>query len=649
MSARWIWYYGDFEFYHLKKVNYRRVERGLPFPPFWKQAEPFTCVCFERTATLVSEETFTVHAHGRGFLLIGGDKYSFGTPITLPAGTYTVYARVMTEGSLPCIFVGEGSFQTDERWLVSPFDSEKRAAGCNDGYTRVEDDPNEFVFDTLPLSPVQTERIGEGVLYDYGRETFAYLQIDEREACTLYFGETREEALDREHAYNLLSLMQGGNGIRTAAFGFRYLYIHGEKQPQFTAWYQRLPALATCKASFFCSDERLNRIWEIAGYTFELNSREFYLDGIKRDRWVWSGDAYQSYFVNRYYAFDKDIAARTIVALGGKDRITQHINTINDYTFYWLISVYEHYLATGDLAFVKGIFPRMKEYADFCISRLDGDGLVCAQEGDWIFIDWAEMDKEGPVCAEQMLFIKSLRCLCTIASLLGEPYETYEALAEQTLKKVNENYWDEEQGGFIDGFRSGKRQITRHANIFAVLFDIATPAQKESIVARVFLNEKIPPITTPYFKLYELEALCLMGHQDKVLAEIQNYWGEMVQAGATTFWEEFEKGKPWQNQLGMYGLKYGKSLCHAWGASPIYLIGRYLLGVYPTAAGYTKFCVEPRLADIDGVDAIVPVCGGSVHIVKDERGITVCADVEGGTLLWRGSAFPLVKNTPITV
>jgi len=25
----------------------------------------------------------------------------------------------------------------------------------------------------------------------------------------------------------------------------------------------------------------------------------------------------------------------------------------------------------------------------------------------------------------------------------------------------------------------------------------------------------------------------------------------------------------------MYGRKYGKSLCHAWGAAPLYLLGRY--------------------------------------------------------------------------
>ncbi|MEG0529329.1 MAG: hypothetical protein RR578_03250, partial [Bacilli bacterium] len=32
-----------------------------------------------------------------------------------------------------------------------------------------------------------------------------------------------------------------------------------------------------------------------------------HLDGIKRDRWAWSGDALQSYWMNFYTFFDEDV------------------------------------------------------------------------------------------------------------------------------------------------------------------------------------------------------------------------------------------------------------------------------------------------------------------------------------------------------
>ena len=42
----------------------------------------------------------------------------------------------------------------------------------------------------------------------------------------------------------------------------------------------------TYRGSFQCDNDLLNRIWEIGAYTMHLTTREFFIDGIKRDRWV---------------------------------------------------------------------------------------------------------------------------------------------------------------------------------------------------------------------------------------------------------------------------------------------------------------------------------------------------------------------------
>ena len=49
-----------------------------------------------------------------------------------------------------------------------------------------------------------------------------------------------------------------------------------------------------------------NQIWSVAEHTFRLCSGIFFIDGVKRDKWIWSGDAYQSFFVNRYLMADAD-------------------------------------------------------------------------------------------------------------------------------------------------------------------------------------------------------------------------------------------------------------------------------------------------------------------------------------------------------
>ena len=158
------------------------------------------------------------------------------------------------------------------------------------------------------------------------------------------------------------------------------------------------------RGNFRCNDEEINRIYDVARYTFELNTREFFIDGIKRDRWVWSGDAYQSYLMNYYSYFDQPTVERTMMALRGKDPVTSHINTIMDYTFYWFLGIYDYYLYTGDQTFIKQFYPRMKSLMDYCLGRRDQNGWMSGLAGDWVFIDWATgLSKKGAVSFEQLL------------------------------------------------------------------------------------------------------------------------------------------------------------------------------------------------------------------------------------------------------
>lgn len=48
--------------------------------------------------------------------------------------------------------------------------------------------------------------------------------------------------------------------------------------------------------------------------------------------------------------------------------------------------------------------------------------------------------------------------------------------------------------------------------------------------------------------------------------EMRNYWGGMLAQGSTTFWETYDPKEGYPERLAMYGNRYGKSLCHAWGS-----------------------------------------------------------------------------------
>lgn len=380
-----------------------------------------------------------------------------------------------------------------------------------------------------------------------------------------------------------------------------------------------------------------------------LNSREFYLDGVKRDRWVWSGDALQSYLIDRYCFFDTDIIRRTIIALRGNESVQNHINTILDYSFYWIISIDIYYEMTGNGDFVKKMLPRIRDVMNFCDSRLDVNGFEVGIDNDWVFIDWADIEKQGPVCAEQMLLLRAYEAFSHCLEISGESPVPYKEKAARLKDNIDKFFWDEEKGAYIDSFVTGNRHVTRHANIFAALFGYADADKEKSIIENVLLNSGIEEIKTPYFKFYELDVLCKKGFTDRVTNIIKSYWGGMLNEGATTFWEEYNPKLSGIEHYAKYGEKFHKSLCHAWGASPVYLLGKYYVGVNPTEPGYNKFTVTPSLGGLSWFSATVPVNGGSVSVDMNESFLKVTTDKSGGTLIYKGKEYVLEKNCPVII
>ena len=122
--------------------------------------------------------------------------------------------------------------------------------------------------------------------------------------------------------------------------------------------------------------------------------------------------------------------------------------------------------------------------------------------------------------------------------------------------------------------------------------------------------------------------LCQTGELELVFNKIRNYWGGMLDRGAVTFWEQFDPEAPVEEQYDMYGDRFGKSLCHAWAASPIYFLAKYFMGLKFTGVGGKEFVVEPHTEFFDSFDCILPVAEGQVHIVWDGKELKMETDAE---------------------
>ena len=645
--ATWIWKFGDFEIYHSSLLHNRRQELGKEYPSFWKLYAPepfvrFRCELISKGGLLRVATTGTcmIDYHDKeNDVHYRKDAHD---EIVLPKGRVWMQVTVGNPGGLPSLYL-DGPVETNGNWECDDITGDFRPVGTWDALNSPDQNPQKFPFVYDPINWVSKEPVEGGVLYDFGKATFCRLRVvggaDQKR--TIRLGESREEAMD-----DIWCMVRfDGDQREMPASAFRYIFV-SDPDVDIQAEYEYLPM--NFRGAFRCGEEVVDWVWDTAAYTFHLNSREFFLDGIKRDRWVWSGDAYQSQFVNHYLFMDQEIEKRTLIGLGGQKPFKQHINTIMDYTFYWFMGIYEYYLTYGDKQLLEQLLPQMEEIMAFCLGRRSEDGFMRGKPFDWVFIDWANLDKTGALFGEQVLFAQAMADYSKIRQILGLDGSFYDAEAAKLREKIQEFFYDADRGVFIDSYESGKKNVTRHSNILAYLYLPCTQAQKDSIYKNVLCNDTVPAITTPYFKFYENRVLCEAGDMEGLEKCIREYYGAMRALGATSLYEQFDPTCKGAEHYAMYDKPYGKSLCHAWSASPIYLLGRYRMGVKNTGIAYDTFEVKPMPGTLPPFEGVVPLPKGEVRVKLDKTSVTVCATAPGGTLILGDRQYPLIPNQEIT-
>jgi hypothetical protein len=251
----------------------------------------------------------------------------------------------------------------------------------------------------------------------------------------------------------------------------------------------------------------------------------------------------------------------------------------------------------------------------------------------------------------QLLLARSLESMADSATLVkdGERAARYRQLATELKAQIMATFWDPQRQAFIHRRKDGKPDdmVTRHPNMFALMFGYLDPAQEDAVKRNVLMNDQVLKITTPYMRFYELAALAESGQQDYVTRQIKDYWGGMLRDGATCFWEQYDPKQKGVERFAMYGKAFGMSLCHAWGASPLYLLGRYYLGVQPTQPGYAAYVVEPKLGGLEWIEGKVPTPHGDIAVAASLKEIRVSAPGGQGVLRFASTSTPRSKDGAI--
>ena len=363
----------------------------------------------------------------------------------------------------------------------------------------------------------------------------------------------------------------------------------------------------------------MNKIYDTAKYTVFLTMQDNLWEGVKRDRLIWIGDMHPQ--VNAIL----DLFGNNECIESAIDSSIAHapmpiwLGNIPTYSF-WLIQIfYDYLLKVGNKSFVLKHFDYIESILyqlDKCVGedgKIDYD-LVDAYHGNGYFLDWPTNNHRDAEAGNAYMFIYSLAKLENMYRMLDKQINpTVISLKEKIKRKLYDGITQKQVVAL--GYLSG---------------EISAVEAVEKIVSGG------PKGFTTFLSYFLFKTLSDCNQERDALRIMKEYYGAMLDRGATTFWEDFDydwlAGSGRIDELAPEGLKdlhgdfgafcykgFRHSLCHGWSAGPVHFLMEEILGVKVLDVGCKRVKIEPKLGDLVWCKGEFPTPYGVIKIQHEKK------------------------------
>ncbi len=489
---------------------------------------------------------------------------------------------------------------------------------------------------TSPIAPaILTAGEDSGsIVLDFGTEISGYLELftpmskdKSPPRARIRFGESvaetmveiNERGAQNDHALRdqIVELPWLGKKM-VGPSGFRFVRIdavdpaHSVELAQVQAMLQirDIPYLG----SFKSSDERLNQIWRTGAWTVHLNMQDYLWDGIKRDRLVWLGDMHPEVSIIGSVFGHNEVVPKSMNMIRDITPPTKWMNGISAYSMWWIIIHEDWYKMHGDLNYLTEQKAYLQKLLPHLATFIGDDGKE--RINGMRFLDWPTFkDKKAVHEGLQAMMVMTMASGARLMDLLDDPVTA--KLCRDAEAKLRQHV--PEPSG---------RKSPAALNALAGLRDLEE-------VAKV-LKEDGPKDLSTFYGYYVIRALGEAGETEAVLDIISQYWGGMLDFGATTFWEDFDlawtenagrideivpKGK--KDLHGDFGahcyIGFRHSFCHGWAGGPTAFMSHHVLGIEPAAPGFSKVRITPHLGKLDWAEGTYPTPKGVIHVRHEKQ------------------------------
>ncbi|MFK8058658.1 MAG: family 78 glycoside hydrolase catalytic domain [Polaribacter sp.] len=315
-----------------------------------------------------------------------------------------------------------------------------------------------------------------------------------------------------------------GNGVeswepRFTYHGFQYIQIEGlTKKPtieQFTGWLVRTDVERI--GTFKCSDEQINKFYNVSMLTIEDNLQGLLSDCPHRERCAWMGDAYvvaeaASYNFNLQRLWQKttddmetvlgvskahfkdpfpyDKRAPANVSVGKR----LNLQARPDWGAATVMIPYFSYVYYGDTTIVKKSWKMMQGWMAYLDEKVQEKGIINGGYGDWCPPGGNPQMDTPPALTTTALYYQSLLAMQKMADLLNknEASTKYKEKASFVKKAFNNHFFDAKNNSY--GSQTG--------NAFALHLDLVDEKNKQLVaddLAKRIMKDKQGHFTTGIF------------------------------------------------------------------------------------------------------------------------------------------------------
>ncbi|RGP66702.1 hypothetical protein FSPOR_6442 [Fusarium sporotrichioides] len=391
-------------------------------------------------------------------------------------------------------------------------------------------------------------------------------------------------------------------------------------------------------------ENTLLQLDSVRTYTdFQVGTNNFpcIIDGAKRDRASFGGDAFVTGRSIAYSTTDFEAWKGTIQLLishqtkdgylgnlcpiqapkhDGEDEPPCYGHYSLTYALLLVVSIKDYWLHSGDRTLVELSRHQLEHHMKFTRQFLNHDGLIEAPP--YLSMTWFPMG--GPVfgvsAGLNLAYYDALNAMALMSSDKDDmcQYQSQASLLKESLVRV---LWNNKQGTMRPALSLADDGVFQDTNAYAATLGVSL--DHSEAIEGIFPSHTTLPVsfrgidgwdnfelTSPYASGFALEGLFAKGKGTKAIDLLFRVWGTMANQDSPNYsgahWEAMRSnGTPYNHDV---------SLVHGWSTWPVFLLPRYLAGVYPLEAGWKRIGIEPVFTDIEEVNYTLEAPQGCISI-----------------------------------